>query len=81
MHTELSNLLLFARVIAKLSLTTGFGFWLAGMAAIHFGRKYHISAAVMRVGRRRLVWANTFRVQPSLSRPGASDARSRRSIA
>lgn len=43
MHTELPNLLLFARAIAKLSVTTGFGFWLAGMAVIHIGRTYRIS--------------------------------------
>lgn len=38
-----SDLYLFALAIAKLSLTTGFGFWLAGMAVIHIGRTYRIS--------------------------------------
>ena len=36
-HPELSNLWLFARAILKLSITTGFGVWLAGMVAV---RKY-----------------------------------------
>jgi hypothetical protein len=43
MHTELANLWLFARAIAKLSITTGFGFGLAGMAIVHIGRTYRIT--------------------------------------
>lgn len=43
MHDELSNLWLFALTIAKISLTTGFGFGIAGLAVIHIGRTYRIS--------------------------------------